>query len=78
MAIIADKTAVDTPLATFNAQLGLAPSQIIPVRLAIMFWTAEATCGKPPPMSQVIPQLEPVAATTQPHKADNRPKLCLM
>ena len=27
---------------------------------------------------QVIPQLEPVAATTQPHKADKRPKLCLI
>ena len=36
-AITADNTAVDTPVVTFRAQLGLAPSQIIPVRLAIMF-----------------------------------------
>ena len=38
--IMADSTAVETPLETFIAQLGLAPSQIIPVRLAIMFFTA--------------------------------------
>ena len=37
VAIIADNTAVETPVVTFNAQLGFAPSQIIPVRLAIMF-----------------------------------------
>ena len=37
IAIIADNTAVETPVVTFNAQLGFAPSQIIPVRLAIMF-----------------------------------------
>ena len=37
IAKIADNTAVDTPLVSFSAQLGLAPSQIIPVRLAIMF-----------------------------------------
>lgn len=60
------------------AQLGLAPSQIIPVRLAIIFCTAYATCSYPPPINQVMPQLEPVAATTQPHKADNLPKLCLI
>ena len=41
MAIIAESTAVDTPLDILRAQLGLAPSQIIPVRLAIMFLTAQ-------------------------------------
>ena len=41
IANIADNTAVDTPLVNFNAQLGLAPSQIIPVlRFAIIFFTA--------------------------------------
>lgn len=35
--------AVETPLDTLSAQLGFAPSQIIPVRLAIMFCTAQAT-----------------------------------
>lgn len=39
----ADITAVETPLDTLSAQLGFAPSQIIPVRLAIMFCTAQAT-----------------------------------
>ena len=34
MARIAENTAVDTPLVSFKAQLGLAPSQIIPVRQA--------------------------------------------
>ena len=43
MAIIADRTAVETPLVSFIAQLGFAPSQIMPVRLAIMFFTAAAT-----------------------------------
>lgn len=42
MAIMADSTAVETPLVSFIAQLGLAPSQIMPVRLAIMFFTAAA------------------------------------
>ena len=45
IAIMADSTAVATPLVTFIAQLGLAPSQIIPVRLAIIFFTADTTCG---------------------------------
>ena len=35
----ADRIAVDTPDEIFRAQLGFAPSQIIPVRLAIMFFT---------------------------------------
>lgn len=39
----ADITAVETPLDTLSAQLGFAPSQIIPVRLAIMFCTAQTT-----------------------------------
>ena len=40
MASMAESTAVLTPEVSFNAQLGFAPSQIIPVRLAIMFFTA--------------------------------------
>ncbi len=39
------KYAVETPLVSFRAQLGFAPSQMIPVRLAIMFLTAKATCS---------------------------------
>ena len=39
-ASMADSMAVDTPLDNFSEQLGLAPSHIIPVRLAIMFFTA--------------------------------------
>ena len=35
---IAESTAVDTPDDTFKAQLGFAPSQTIPVRLAIIFF----------------------------------------
>ena len=37
IAMMAERTAVETPVVTFKAQLGLAPSQIIPVRLAIIF-----------------------------------------
>lgn len=33
----AERIAVDTPEAIFREQLGLAPSQIMPVKLAIMF-----------------------------------------
>lgn len=36
---VAERIAVDTPEDIFNEQLGFAPSQIIPVRLAIMFLT---------------------------------------
>ena len=39
MLSIAERRAVETPLLIFSAQLGLAPSQIIPARLAIMFFT---------------------------------------
>ena len=35
----------ETPLLNFRAQLGLAPSQIIPVRLAIIFCTAKVICS---------------------------------
>ena len=35
----AERSAVLTPEEIFKAQLGLAPSQIIPVRLATMFFT---------------------------------------
>ena len=45
IATIADTTAVETPLASFKAQLGFAPSQIIPVRLATIFFTVAATCS---------------------------------
>ena len=45
MAKTAESMAVDTPLASFYAQLGLAPSQIIPVMLAIMFLTAKLICS---------------------------------
>ena len=37
---MAESTAVETPLVSFIEQLGLAPSQIMPVRLAIIFLTA--------------------------------------
>ena len=39
MASKAERTAVDTPEVIFSEQEGLAPSQIMPVRLAIMFFT---------------------------------------
>lgn len=42
MAHMADITAVATPDVSFMAQLGLAPSHIMPVRLAIMFFTVAA------------------------------------
>ena len=35
----AERMAVETPDEIFKAQLGLAPSHIMPVRLAIMFFT---------------------------------------
>lgn len=38
--LTAERTAVETPVVTFNEQLGFAPSQIIPVKLAIIFCTA--------------------------------------
>ena len=44
------KRAVLTPEHIFKEQLGLAPSHIIPVRLAIMFFTAWHTSWKFPPM----------------------------
>ena len=50
IAIMAEITAVETPLVSFMEQLGLAPSQIMPVRLAIMFFTAAATCPYAPPI----------------------------
>ena len=50
MAIIAESRAVETPLVSFIAQLGFAPSQIMPVRLAIMFFTAAAASAYPPPI----------------------------
>ena len=40
MASRAERRAVETPDVIFSEQEGLAPSQIIPVRLAIMFFTA--------------------------------------
>ena len=43
MASMAESTAVDTPEVSLRAHEGFAPSQIIPVRLAIMFLTAAAT-----------------------------------
>src|SRR5699024_4690421 len=43
MASMAESTDVEMPLATLSAQLGFAPSQIIPARLAIMFFTAYDT-----------------------------------
>ena len=45
IANIAESTAVLTPVVSFMAQLGFAPSQIIPVRLAIMFFTAKVICS---------------------------------
>ena len=43
MASMAESTAVDTPEVSLRAHEGFAPSQIMPVRLAIMFLTAAAT-----------------------------------
>ena len=40
IAIKAESMAVETPLETFSAQLGFAPSQIMPVMLPIMFLMA--------------------------------------
>ena len=40
MASMAESTAVVTPLVSLSVQLGFAPSHIMPVRLAIMFFTA--------------------------------------
>ncbi len=45
MASIALRTAVPTPVVSFSAQLGFAPSQIMPVRLAIMFFTENEICS---------------------------------
>ena len=39
MASSEERRAVETPLVIFNEQAGFAPSQIMPVRLAIMFFT---------------------------------------
>ena len=41
----AESTAVDTPDDIFSEQLGFAPSQIMPVMLAIMFFTEWHTCS---------------------------------
>ena len=78
IASIADRTAVDTPLVTFRAHEGFAPSHTIPARLAIMFFTEYATCSYFPPMRYVIPHAEPVDATTHPHSAERRPRLCFI
>ena len=43
MANMAERTAVETPDVSFKAHEGFAPSQIMPVRLAIMFFTAAET-----------------------------------
>ena len=44
IARIALSTAVLTPVVSFSAQLGFAPSHIMPDRLAIMFFTADTMC----------------------------------
>ena len=46
----AESRAEDTPEQILIEQLGFAPSQIIPVRLAIMFFTAWQTRVKSPPI----------------------------
>lgn len=45
MASMAERTAVLTPEVSLRAHEGLAPSQIMPVRLAIMFFTAAQICS---------------------------------
>ena len=75
---IAESTAVDTPDDTFKAQLGFAPSQTIPVRLAIIFFIEQQILLQSPPIKQVMPQLEPVQATIQPQSADSVPRFCLI
>ena len=47
---IADIKAVETPEDILREHEGLAPSHIIPVILAIMFFTAEQTSSYPPPI----------------------------
>ena len=41
----AESSAVDTPDEIFSAQLGFAPSHIMPVMLAIMFFTDQQMCS---------------------------------
>ena len=50
IASIAESTAVETPVINLSEQLGFAPSHIIPVRLAIIFFTAKETASYPPPI----------------------------
>ena len=45
MAKRAERRAVETPEVILSEQAGLAPSQIMPVRLAIMFLTAKQICS---------------------------------
>ena len=76
MASIADISAVETPEEIFMEQAGFAPSQSIPDKLATIFLTAAQASSYPPPISQVIAVEAPVEATTQPQRAESRPKLC--
>ena len=46
----AESNAVETPEQIFNEQLGFAPSQIIPVKLAIIFFTEWQISAYCPPM----------------------------
>ena len=48
----------------FIEHAGLAPSQIIPVRFATIFFIAAHTCAKPPPSDTQEP---PRLLSTQPH-----------
>lgn len=78
MASIADITEVETPDDIFIEHAGLAPSQIIPVRFATIFFIAAHTCAKPPPIRYTRAAEAPVDATTHPQSAERRPRLCFM
>ena len=60
---------METPLVTLSEQLGLTPSQIIPVIFAIIFLVAKVICSYPPPIRYVIKQLEPADVATQSRKS---------
>ena len=79
IAMMAERTAVETPVVTFKAQLGLAPSQIIPVMLDAIFRRHLSISDTPPPFIKTSPQAIPLpAAIAQPQNAESRPEYSLM
>lgn len=55
---------------------GLAPSQIMPVRVFIMFLMEYPTCSNVPPCKSTKPADAPIDAFTKPHNADSLPIYC--